>query len=161
MKRTKKNRFNLLDIVIIIILLSLMVVSYLKTNHRQISMYNIEESTGTIILEVESQSNSDDFSQLTGTTLYLSDNNQKIGTVANVSISSENHNYSLLFNEMGATSKNRIYTVTLNDIILKKSDERGYYLNGSYYIANGKTISIKAQNGLCFPAIINYLETNN
>ena len=152
MKKIKKNKFNLLDAVIIVILFSLMVAAYLKTNHREITMMNVKESKVSITLCAEVSDDFKDYNKLSGTELYLADYNQKIGIIDSISQNEINDKTTLT--EVGMNDDNNMFTIILSDVCVKKSDERGYYLNGSYFIAKGKSLNITTQDGIIFTAII-------
>lgn len=163
MKKTKKNKINLLDVIIIIILFSLIVAAYLKTNHRELSMMNIKETTASIVFRVEGEYATEKLNKIIGTELYLFENNQKIGVVDHIEFTKMNEagNDSKVINEAGFDYNENEAIITLNNVIVKKSAERGCYLNGSYFIANGKTVEIKTQDGEIFTAKVDLIHTND
>lgn len=156
MKKIKKIKFNLLDVVIIIILISLVIAAYLQTNHREITMMNIKESSASITLKVETcNDDTGDFSKLVGSSLYLAENNQKTGVVAGVSECNDDFiTNQTVIREVGIDCNNKSYLITLDDVNVKNNTERGYYLNGSYFIAKGKSLDLTTDNGFSFSAVI-------
>ena len=145
MKKNKKFRFNILDVVVIIILLSLIVFSYLKTNHREISLINVDSVNGTVVFKfnyIVDELVPEDF---VDKEIFIHDTDEKIGIVKDIELvtSDDNEKCYLLYAESPI-----------------KTGDRGYYISGKYYIAAGRTLDIKINDNFVVGCIVDSINLN-
>ncbi len=149
MKDVKIKRLNIFDFALLIVVISLIVGSYLKINHKQLSLLSQREMTAYLGVDV----------YLTGEDADKLQNGQSITEPTSSEVLGKITNVWLIYDETTNDADDAIRQAPVSAHVRIKTsvkrDETGIYINAKHFIAPGMQFEFALENNLHYIGKVN------